>query len=108
MPKARAEILRDAWNASGAPLTQWVSEARADEVIVVDDSDPTARKFVRVPAVIASGGVTFGAPQPYDPDTDRVVVYASAAESRPPTPDPEPVEPAPKPESEPTGEPEST
>lgn len=92
MTKPRAEVLRDAWNQSGAPLSQWVVEARADEVIVVDDADPNQRRFMRVPAVISGSDVVFGAAQPYDPDTEKVLVYASAAESRPDVPpaDPQP------------------
>ncbi|WBB94196.1 phage protease [Verrucosispora sp. WMMC514] len=111
MPQARAEILRDAFNASGAPPTQWVVEARADEVIVVDDADPSDRKFTRVPAVISGDQVVFGQAQPYDPETDRIVVYASAAESRPltlpanPVTDPVDLPPAPEPEPAPNPEP---
>lgn len=103
MSKPRAEILRDAWNQSGAPLTQWVVEARADEVIVVDDADPNNRTFVRIPAVISGDRVVFGRAEPYDPETEKVLVYASAAESRPTVP---PVEPAPDPEPDPAPEPD--
>jgi hypothetical protein len=110
-----ADRVRAAWNASGAPVTQWVVEARPGQVIVVDDTD---RTFRRVPVLASGDQIVFGEPEPYDPETDKTVVFASRAESRPdaglitptdPTP-PEPPaepEPAPQPQEPPAAEPDN-
>lgn len=82
MPKTRAELLAEAWNSTNPPVTQWVVEARADEVVVVDDANPEQRVWLRVPAVVTGDRVTFGQPRPYNPADDATVVYASAADSR--------------------------
>lgn len=82
-----AQRIRDAWNASGAPFTQWVQEVRANAAVVVDDADRSHRL---VPVTFDGGKVLFGVPAPYDPESDRPVVFASRAESRP---EPEPAEP---------------
>jgi 2'-5' RNA ligase len=80
----RAEKIRAAWNTSGAPMSQWVQEARPDEVIVVDDTD---RSYRRVRVTVDGDQVVFGDSQPYDPESDRPLVFASRAESRPEAPD---------------------
>lgn len=109
-----AQKIRDAWNASGAPFTQWVQEVRANAAVVVDDADRSHRL---VPVTFDGDRVVFGTPQVYDPESDRPVVFASRAESRPeapvappetpetptvsPTPDiPAPILPAAEPEPE--------
>jgi 2'-5' RNA ligase len=79
-PMTRAEKIRAAWNASGAPMSQWVQEARTDAVVVVDDTD---RSYRLVPVSLSGDQVVFGEPQPYDPESDRPLVFASRAESRP-------------------------
>lgn len=78
-----AQKIRDAWNASGAPFTQWVQEVRANAAVVVDDADRTHRL---IPVSFDGDRVLFGTPQPYDPESDRPVVFASRAESRPEAP----------------------
>lgn len=95
-PMSRAQKIRDAWNTSGAPVTQWVQEARADAAIVVDDTDRTYRL---VPVTFDGDTVVFGEPQVYDPEADKVLVFASRASSRPdvaadPPQDPPPAPPA--------------
>jgi 2'-5' RNA ligase len=82
-PMTRAEQIRAAWNASGAPLSQWVQEARTDAVVVVDDTD---RSYRLVPVSLSGDEVVFGEPQAYDPESDRPLVFASRAESRPEAP----------------------
>jgi 2'-5' RNA ligase len=98
---SRAQQIRDAWNASGAPHTQWVQEARPDAAVVVDDTD---RSYRLVPVTFDGDQVVFGEPQPYDPAADQVLVFASAAESRPEAP----VAPAGTPETPPEVTPPAT
>lgn len=83
-PMSRAQQIRAAWNASGAPQSQWVQEARADAAVVVDDTDAANRTYQLYPVTFDGEQVSFGDPQPYDPAADQVLVFASAAESRPP------------------------
>lgn len=82
-PMSRAQQIRDAWNTSGAPITQWVQEARHDAAVVVDDAD---RSYRLVPVFFDGDTVSFGEPTSYDPEVDRPLVFASRAESRPDTP----------------------
>lgn len=91
---SRAELVRAAWNNSGAPVQKWVQEARPDAAVVVDDTDPANRSYELYPVMFDGDQVSFGAPQPYDPAADRALVFASAAESRPgdPPPDPAPAD----------------
>lgn len=79
---SRAELVRAAWNTSGAPVQKWVQEARPDAAVVVDDTDPGNRTFELYPVTFDGDQVTFGEPQPYDPAADKALVFASAAESR--------------------------
>ncbi|WP_250029785.1 phage protease [Paractinoplanes maris] len=93
---SHAQLIRDAWNASDPPLSQWVQEARPDGAVVVDDTDRTYRLF---PVTWNGDEPVFGTPQAYDPELDRPLVFASRAESRP-EPEPAPDEPSPaKPEA---------
>jgi 2'-5' RNA ligase len=80
---SRAERIRAAWNTSGAPHSQWVQEARVDAAVVVDDTDAANRTYQLYPVTFDGDQVSFGDPQPYDPAADQVLVFASAAESRP-------------------------
>jgi 2'-5' RNA ligase len=91
---SRAELVRAAWNTSGAPVQKWVQEARPDAAVVVDDTDPDSRTYELYPVTFAGDTVQFGDPQPYDPAADKALVFASAAESRPgdPLPDPAPAD----------------
>jgi hypothetical protein len=115
-PMSRAQQIRDAWNASDPPYSQWVVEARPDAAIVVDDVDRTYRLY---PVTWDGETPSFGEPQPHDPAAEKVLVFASRAESRPdmaaadppqdpaPLPDTPPAVPAPVlPAAEP--EPENT
>lgn len=83
---SRAQRIRDAWNASNPPLSQWVQEARSDAAVVVDDADRTYRLY---PVTWADDEPVFGEPQPYDPEADKPLVFASRVESRPDQPQPD-------------------
>jgi hypothetical protein len=108
-PMSRAQLIRDAWNASNPPLSQWVTEARPDAAVVVDDEDRSYRLY---PVTWDGDKPAFGESRPYDPAADQALVYASRAESRPgdshkPALPPDPDRPTPElPAAEP--EPEET
>lgn len=95
------ERIHAAWNASGQPEQQWIVEAAADQVIVMDNTD---RSLVRVPVTVDGDTISFGTPvrvrPAYVPDTEPEaagrMVFASAEESRPGTP-PASAPPAPNP-----------
>jgi 2'-5' RNA ligase len=82
-PMTRAEKIRAAWNNTFPPDSRWVQEVRANAAIVVNDADRTYQLF---PVTFDGDQVLFGSPEPYDPESDRPLVFASRAESRPEEP----------------------
>jgi hypothetical protein len=100
---SRAEKIRHAWNASSPPLTQWVAEARPDAAVVVDDADPDNRTWTLYPVTWDGDEPVFGQPVPHDPAAEKVLVFASRADSRPDAVDP-PQDPGPLPDTNPPAE----
>ncbi len=80
-----ADALREAYYAS-APTDSWIAEIHPDQLIITGAD----RRFRRVPFTVAAGKPRFAEPIPvrpaYEDETvaaSALLVYASAAESRP-------------------------
>ncbi len=85
---SRADLIRTAYNSSGAPESRWIVEIDEEAVVVIDDTD---RSLHRIPVQVGDAGVVFGSPTPVrmayvsteEPVAASRTVFASREESRP-------------------------